>query len=215
MANDDTDLSFDRATYETKGEVAGASGPTCPSCNGPLGDSYWKWQQVVVCVNCRPGLEVALAKSQTAAAFGKAAALGAGTALGLGAAYAIFTHLLHSSLAIITIGIAYAIAKVIRKASGGVSGLRYQILASLLAYVAGTMSYLGYVFSPSQSYALSDIVVGIGVMLAAPILTITKSPFGALIVGIGVWQAWTLTRPIPLTIEGPFRIGQPAASTTV
>jgi hypothetical protein len=50
----------------------------------------------------------------------------------------------------------------------------------------------------------------IGIMLAAPFLEITEAPIGVLIVVIGLWQAWKLSRGLPIHIDGPFRVATPA-----
>jgi hypothetical protein len=49
----------------------------------------------------------------------------------------------------------------------------------------------------------------IGIMLAAPFLEITEAPIGVLIVLIGLWQAWKLSRGLPMHIDGPFRVATP------
>ena len=51
--------------------------------------------------------------------------------------------------------------------------------------------------------------------LALPVIVVVSSlPSGlisALIIGIGMRQAWTMTRAADLTIAGPFKVGQPKA----
>ncbi len=117
-----------------------------------------------MCAGCREELARTLAKSQSGAALGKAFLMGGAAALGCGVAYAIFEAVVHFQLAIITIGIAIVIATVIRKASGGISGLRFQILAVALTYFASAMGYApavwkGLTSAESHHAATSDASV--------------------------------------------------------
>lgn len=136
--NESDDLRFDRATYAKET----GSGLPCANCRGPLGDAYWKWQQHVVCARCRDALAGRLSDSQSSARFAKALLLGAATALGCGIAYAVFTGVTHVRFALATIGIAFVIAKVLRKGSGGIGGIRYQVAAVALTYLSATMGYI-------------------------------------------------------------------------
>jgi hypothetical protein len=207
MVDEATELTFDRAAYS---QAATPGGPPCGNCRGPLGASYYTWQTLVVCPRCKPVVEASLATSRSSAVFGKAALLGGLAALGCGAAYAVVAHLTKSHLAIATIGIAFVIAKVVRKASGGVSGLRFQILAVALAYVGGTMGYLPDVIAAFTSLSIERVVIAAAITLAAPLLTFTSAPLGVLIIAFGLWEAWRLTRGLPLTLQGPFHAA-PAA----
>jgi hypothetical protein len=240
---DSSGLSFDKAEYASG---ASASAP-CANCRSPLVGQYWKWQNHAVCDACRTKVSETFAKALTGAAFRKAFLQGGGVAIACGIAYAIFVALTKYQIAFATIGIAVLVAKQIRKASGGASGLRFQVLAVALTYFASTMGYLPDIFrgldeasntteaatvstpgtsaSPappaeqehkaSGGQALLAIGWLIGIMLAAPFLEITEAPIGVLIVLIGLWQAWKLSRGLPTTIEGPFQVAAPATGPPV
>jgi hypothetical protein len=201
----DSDLRFDRATY-AKGAGTGAPTVTpCASCKGPLGDSYWRWQQVIVCGRCRDGIAARLADSQSNERLAKAILTGGATALACGIAYATLELALHVRMAIATIGIGYVVARVVRNASSGIGGTRYQVVAAALTYVAATMGYIPEIWSgPSEAANPLKILAR---MLAAPLLNATESPIGLLIVGFGMWEAWKLTQGVPPLLEGPFRAG--------
>ena len=151
MSDTSSELSFERATYENRDEAR----PPCGLCQKELGSHYWRWQQRVVCASCRDQLERTLAKSRSGASFAKALLLGGLTALGCGIAYAVFVAISTIQIAFVTIGIAFLVAKVIRKASSGVGGLRFQVLAVVLTYVAGTMGYVPAIFKAISSDAKS------------------------------------------------------------
>jgi hypothetical protein len=51
-----------------------------------------------------------------------------------------------------------------------------------------------------------------GIALAAPFLQGAENLIGLLIIGFGLWQAWSLNKRADVAIEGPFALGAPAAS---
>lgn len=250
---DTDDLSFDKATFTHDA----SAGPPCANCNSPLGEQYWQWQTRSVCGKCRGQIAEMLERSRSPQAFGRAVVLGGLAALGCGIAYAIFVAVTKFQLALLTIGIAFVIARVMRRCSSGVGGRKYQILAVVLTYAASAMGYAPAVYSefagqaskttakaapPSaatntdQSRAAAApasatqarksplgagaLMLGLGVLLAitlaAPFLAATHAPIGLLIVGFGLWEAWKLSRGLPLTLDGPYRAAGavPEASTT-
>jgi hypothetical protein len=135
------DLSFEKAAYE------GSSATPCSSCKAPLGQEYWKLGHYVLCEKCQGSVAATFAKAKTGSAFARAVLLGGLTALGCGIAYAVFAGVTHMRFSLVTIGIAYVVAGVVRRASGGFSGRRFQILAVLLTYLASTMGYIPDIFA--------------------------------------------------------------------
>jgi hypothetical protein len=244
--------SFDRATYAP----GVAAGPRCAKCQTAIRDRYWRAQNRLFCVACHSQIAAAIDDARANASIGKALLLGGLTAIGCGIAYAIFVQVSQMQLALITIGIAYVIAKVVRRASGGLGGRRFQILAVVLTYVASAMGYAGPVLggfrdvarehsvgksgdkpgkpdSPAEDQATPEppadrtsehappgagaLLLGLllifGVVLAAPVLAATQAPLGLIIVLIGLWEAWKLSRPVAIAIEGPYDISGSAPST--
>jgi hypothetical protein len=260
MSDIGPDLRFDKASYASAGEGA----IPCSQCKRPLAEQYWKLQKFLLCDSCKHGVSASLEKSQSASSFAKALVQGGLVALGCGIAYAVFVGVTKIQLALVTIGIAFLVAKTVRKASNGLSGRKFQVLAVVLTYVASTMGYAPGILAalkdsadkhqvgevaapagssvaaapgapaatpspgdapgvapeagdghPNKSVGALELVLGfamlLGIMLAAPFLEITEAPIGVLIVLFGLWEAWKLSRPANLTIEGPFRVG-PAAT---
>jgi Zn-dependent protease len=188
-------LRFDRALF-----AGDARGTPCSNCKGRLGDAYWKWQQYVVCERCGAGIARQLAVTHSAARFGEAALVGSGAALACGLAYAAFVAMTKTQLALATIGIAYVVAGAVRKVSGGVGDRRFRLLAVLLTYVASTMGYAPMIgHAPGAGFLV--------VMLMAPFLDLGRSPFGLVIVGFGLWEAWRRTGGPSPVVDGPYRIG--------
>jgi hypothetical protein len=242
--------SFDRATYAP----GAAAGPRCANCQAAIRDRYWRAQNRLFCAACHVKIAAVIDNAHAQASFGKALLLGGLTALGCGIAYAIFVQVSGIQLALVTIGIAFVIAKVVRKVSG-LGGRRFQILAVVLTYIASAMGYAGPVMAALTKAAskqhdekhdgkaatpgavaddhataappaddanqrapagagglLVGLIVIFGFVLAAPVLAATQAPLGLVIVLIGLWEAWKLSRPIAIAIEGPYDLsgGTPA-----
>jgi hypothetical protein len=136
MTEPTADLQFEHATYEQ-----GASSVACGMCNRPVRGEYWQWLGRVVCEGCRERVSLMDANARAPATFIRAALLGGATALGCGVAYAIIAGATNTRMALVTIGIAYVVGTVIRKATANVGGLRFQVLAVALTYAASTMGY--------------------------------------------------------------------------
>jgi hypothetical protein len=229
--------SFDRATY-APGVRGGAS---CSHCKVAIRERYWRANDKIFCAVCRGQIAAAIEGSRAKASFGKAVLLGGAVALACGIGYAIFVQASGMQLALVTIGIAWAVAKTVRSASGALGGRRFQILAVLLTYVGSAMGYAGPVLhafrdraekraekknaddeadSPSTSKAdkpaagagmvLVAVLLTFGFILAAPILVAPHAPIGLVIVLIGLWQAWKLSRPITIVLDGPYNVGSGA-----
>lgn len=204
------ELQFDKATYEAAG-----SGVPCAACGQPLAGEYWEWQRQMLCSACATRADDAVKRAVAGASFGKALALGSVAALGCGIAYALFVTLTKFQLALATIGIAYVVARVVRHASGGLSGPQFQALAVGLTYVASSMGYFPYV----EDLPMPDGVAGqlgaiahlVGSMLVAPIVEIPRAPLGAFIVLFGLWEAWKLSRGVAPRLLGPFRLAPPGS----
>lgn len=211
-------IEFDRAEYGP--ESPGVA--RCSSCKQAIGEQYWTFRSSPVCDPCRRAIEASVAKATSGASLGRAALRGGGVALACGIGYAIFVAVTHLQIAFITIGIAFVVAKVVRSASGGIGGRRFQLLAVALTYVASAMGYLPGILGTvlKGGVEVKDVVVvlklagiAFGYALAAPFLELTEAPLGLLIVGFGLWEAWRLTREAPVALEGPFRIA-PAGQGT-
>ena len=54
-----------------------------------------------------------------------------------------------------------------------------------------------------------------GLAFALPVWVNLDSPIGLIIVAIGLYEAWTINRRVPLAITGPYRIGPGGAGSAV
>jgi ribose/xylose/arabinose/galactoside ABC-type transport system permease subunit len=241
------ELSFERAEYEGRPQAAAC----CQACASPLSGEYYKWQAQLLCARCKDSVADTLLRAQSPRMLGKAVLLGGAVALGCGIAYAVFVALTGYQLALVTIGIAYVVAKVVRRASSGLSGRKFQILAVAFTYGASSLGYFPAVWKavtsesrdgpavhaaaasastdpapgsvvargdraaapsdkPEKAPSAGGLVVALAflfaLVMAAPVLAAKEAPFGLLIVAIGLWEAWRLSRPVPVAVEGPYRL---------
>jgi hypothetical protein len=263
MGDVDPGLRFDRAEYSGRGLSSSAA--PCANCRRPIEGQYWKWQSHLVCDDCRGSLAAKITEVTSRGSFGKAVLQGGGVAVLCGIGYAVFAAVAKMELALITIGIGFLVAKAVRKASGGVGGRRFQVLAVVLTYLGSTMGYMPAVFNglkegarhahhaqaTASASATADapagsepvagegapaaatpatppeaaprkmnpfvalvalVAVVVGISLAGPFLELTTSPLGLLIVAFGLWEAWRLSRGVPMVIEGPYKLAPPAAA---
>jgi hypothetical protein len=196
MSDPTAELQFENATYEQA-----PTGVVCGTCKKPVGQEYWQWIGRVTCATCRQGVFALEEQANSPATFARAALLGTGTALVCGIAYAVFVGFAHSQWALVTIGIAYVIASVIRKATKNVSGRRYQILAVVLTYFAGAMG--------NAHYFLHDVTpsfMALTYLIAMPILRVREDPLQLVIIGIGLVSAWQRTRGLSMVMTGPYLV---------
>ena len=59
-----------------------------------------------------------------------------------------------------------------------------------------------------------DIVLQTPSILSLPIMIGLERPFSLVILGIGLWEAWKFTAPVPLAISGPFAAAAPGATAS-
>jgi hypothetical protein len=201
-------LSFDKAAYE--GEAA--AGPRCSSCNKALGEQYWQWLAKPVCESCRANIMQTLKASQSKQAFGRAVLLGGLTSLGCGIAYAIFVGLTDIQAALVTIGIAFVVAKVLRRCSNGIGGRKYQVLAVVLTDAASAMGYAPALFNGMrESSAESAPANGSDASKTAKVPEAAMSSkadqegasLGSIVLALGALFAFLLAAPILAATEAP------------
>ena len=131
-------IDFDRAEFADAGD---GEHVTCGACQRRITTEYWQLLGKILCDTCRDGVRRSADDARSGASFGKALLLGGGAALGLGIAYASFVGLAHLHLALVTIGIGWAIGTVMQRVTRGFGSRRHQVLAVALTYFASSMGY--------------------------------------------------------------------------
>ncbi|HEU0079526.1 MAG TPA: hypothetical protein VFQ76_17850, partial [Longimicrobiaceae bacterium] len=203
-----TSLQFDSAE-----PVAVADAPattTCTGCSRPIRDSYHEVNGQVVCASCRAGVE-ALGKS---GGFAKALVFGIGAAAAGWAVYFAVLKLAGIEFGLIAILVGYVVGKAVSNGSGGRGGWPYQTLAIGLTYLAIVCTYVPLIAGemaaqdPSATGA-GLYVVSFVIAVMYPFLSITESPIGAVIIAVGLYEAWKLNKRGELRITGPYTVAAP------
>ena len=198
-------LSFDRADLGVTGAI------TCSSCQQPITGTYYGWNGASVCPSChetlakeheKPGSFLfALIYGGVVAALGAAAyyAIAAGTGMEFG---------------LIAIFVGLGVGKAVRLGAGTAAKKRYRALAMLLTYLSITGTYVPYAFESAADVAL---VAALVIAFIAPFLMLLsmENIMGLVILGIGVYEAWKLSAPPDVVVQGPFTLATTPESAPV
>ena len=177
----------------------------CTGCHQPIAGPYFDVNGQPFCEACTASIRQAHGDSPGGAAFARA--VGAGLIAGaIGSSlYYLVEKISGYQLSILAIAVGFLVGRAVRWATGGRGGVIYQILAVVLTYAAIAFSWLPFV-AERQGAALDvlDVVLQTPFILSLPILIGLERPFTLVILGIGLWEAWKFTAPVPFVITGPF-----------
>lgn len=212
------ELSFERAEFENQQKPA----LSCGYCKKPLSIQYWQISRRPACAECRNVVEREVNASLSPARFMGALQYGLPAAAAGSIGWIVISKALDAQIGIVAIGIGYLVGKAVRKGAGGFGGTRYQVLAMFLTYSAIALASLPAIFEAVQhahptSASAASTHVGLGGVLgawgtllaiayASPFLGGMRNIIGLFIIGIGLYEAWKLTRAIPINVLGPFPI---------
>jgi hypothetical protein len=200
------ELQFDRVVSNAPVEQgAEQRGAICTACSNPIDGEYHLLNGKVTCERCRAVIESAVATPEGVAPALRATGLGILAAIAGAAIYYGVLALAHIQLSLITIAIGYLVGRAVRMGAGG-GGRRYQVLAVVLTYWAVGLAFAPLYLQHSQLPLLSQFLY----VFAIPIVEITSRGGGiltAIIIAIGLYQAWQMTAAPSLTIAGPYRVG--------
>jgi hypothetical protein len=125
---------FDTAEYGNKATSR------CRVCQQPLGGTYYRVNEAMVCPSCVEKMRGTI-KMDTHAAYVRALAYGVGAAVVGLVGYAVIAILLQGwVISYMSIGVGWLVGTAMMKGSNGVGGKRYQIVAALLTYAAVSMA---------------------------------------------------------------------------
>jgi hypothetical protein len=209
-------VSFEKAEFDKPQTTF-----VCGFCKRPLTDQYWQVAKRTACASCRSAVERQLIASTSRAAFWSALRYGGLATIASSIGWIVITKVTGYEIGIVAIAIGFFVGKSVRRGAGGFGGPRYQYLAIFLTYSAIALANLPAIFDAiahsghqaSQSHAH----VGVGSFLvawlmlllfayASPFLGGMRSIMGLFIIAIGLWEAWKLTRAVPVEVLGPFSI---------
>lgn len=204
-------LQFQRAEYAQPVNAR----VECASCRQEVVQSYYEIGGSIICSACRERRDHAM-EGWGGGRFVRALVAGLGAGI-LGAAvwYAV-RAITDYELAIISIGIGYAVGKAVRWGSRGKGGWLYQLLAVFLTYSAIVSTYVPLIVKSAmegQTGSPSPLlyVVAFVISYAAPFLAGLENIVGLLIIAFGLWEAWKFNRRVEAVVTGPYTV-TPAAT---
>jgi hypothetical protein len=207
------ELQFDRVVSNAPASAQNAAqrAVVCTACSQPINREYYHLNGKVTCESCRNVIEVAVATPEGALPVVRAAGLGIIAAIAGAAIYYGVIKLAHLEIGLIAIAIGYMVGWAVRKGAGG-GGRRYQVLAVALTYWSVGLAYAPFFLQDSSMPLPSQFFY----IFALPIMVITSGGSGiltAIIIAIGLRQAWQMTAAPSLTIAGPYRVGSGPSAT--
>jgi len=117
-----------------------AGGNRCRVCQVPMGATYYRVNNSIVCPGCVENLRGGAAMD-THAAYVRALAFGIGAAIVGLIGYALIAILLQGwVISYMSIGVGWIVGTAMMKGSNGTGGRRYQITAAVLTYAAVSMA---------------------------------------------------------------------------
>jgi hypothetical protein len=214
-------------------EPAAAPGVTCAGCRRLVTDEYYDINGTSFCGACRGQVLQQASTPREWTVLVRALAFGVGAAFAGAALYFAVLTLAGLEIGLVAIAIGYMVGFAVGKATGGRGGRRFQLLAVFLTYWAVGLAYTPVVLSQltaedkeksaaeqvetvdpgSPSIRGAAVLAGllIGFSVAMPVLIVAGSlPSGlitAAIIAFGMQQAWRMTAPAMLQVQGPYRIG--------
>jgi hypothetical protein len=157
----DAPLQFDRVqTGSTEaGHTAAARGVVCQSCGAAIRTTYFSLGEASICGLCRANFEESVERSRSWPTFFKASLYGLVAAI-LGAiVYYGVIAITNLEIGLVAILIGYMVGFAIRKGALGFGGLRYQILALGLTYLAVSLAYVPLAFQAARGEGPEDPTV--------------------------------------------------------
>ncbi|MEO6603345.1 MAG: hypothetical protein ABIQ16_25905 [Polyangiaceae bacterium] len=193
-------LSFEQAEFENPAPIA----LVCGYCGKALSVQYWEISKRPACESCRAVVQRELAGSSSQRHLLRAVGFGLGAAIAGSVVWELIEKLFHAQVGIVAIGIGYVVGRAVRKGASGFGGRRYQVLAVLLTYSSIALASLPGVIELSPAGASVPYLIGLS--FVSPFLGGTENVIGWFIIAIGLYQAWKLTRALPIQVLGPFSL---------
>jgi hypothetical protein len=211
------ELQFDRviSNAPAAAHTDAAQGTViCKACSKPIDREYYHLNGKVTCKSCRNAIAAAVATPEGVLPLARAAGLGFVAAIAGAALYYGVIALANLEIGIIAIAIGYMVGWAVRKGAGGRGGRRFQVLAVVLTYWAVGLAYAPLILRNSSM----PLPMAFFYVFALPVMVITAGGTGiitAIIIAVGLRQAWHMTAAPTLTIAGPYRVGSGPSSATV
>ncbi len=193
----------------------------CRFCNRPLGMVHYRVNGQPVCDPCsRRVMQMLELNEFRGGPYTVGLLYGLAAAILCGFGWAVIVKITHAEIGIIAAGIGYVVARAILIGSNGRRGKSIQVTALILS-LAGVFIGKGFIaawvlwdhLSGDLHMQGNSLIPRAIVFLLAPFLTFQF--FDLIWYGIAAYQAWRMTQPVRLNIEGPIGNEPPPLSWQV
>jgi len=177
-----------------------AAGTPCGRCGSRIEGQYFVANGHVVCSKCRETLEGSTAS---------AVRLGVGAAVIAAAAYYLVYAVWRTNFVLIAVIAGVLIGLAVRRGAQGNRAQRYRFIAVVLTYVCVVSTYLPALLEmPGVSNAFT---AGLRALYLPFLMLISmKNPVTLILLGFGLHEAWKLSAPNVLNVDGPFHAHETA-----
>jgi len=209
-------LQFDRAVPANAPADQPPGAVVCHMCKTPISTEYFHVNGAVLCERCKDIAAAVLSSPRGKGPFLRGALYGIGAAVAGAAIYYAVIALLNLEIGIVAILIGYMVGVAVRKGAGG-GGRRYQVLALILTYLSVGLAYTPLGLSSVSNEPMAVLIISGAVMVVSlPVMAIIGSGasgiLSAIIIGVGLQQAWRMTAAPVVSVKGPFRVGATSAT---
>jgi hypothetical protein len=207
--NTSRELQFDRVETGQPGDTGAASrGVVCAVCGKSVGMQYYHVNDKPICESCRHVVLSAAATPRTIGPLIRAALFGLGGAIVGAAIYYAVAKATNHEIGLVAIVTGYVVGYSVHKGAGGRGGRRFQVLAAVLTYLSVGLAYAPFALDQSPVTKAGAMII---LVVMLPVVSIVGAlPFGlitALIIFVGIRQAWTMTAAPKLVVSGPYKVG--------
>ncbi len=190
----------------------------CRNCNNLISFEYFRINGQMVCPSCAVQARTGRS-SDSQVAYALALFFGIGGAIVGSILYAGFTIATHSTLGYLALVVAWIVGMSMKYGSNGLGGGRYQFAAVVLTYSAISLAAIPVNLYEAFSQSGSSTNWA-GLLNQVPIWGVA-SPFLGLgtnfvaagirmaMLFLGLCVAWKMTRPKPLSVDGPYWVAAP------
>jgi hypothetical protein len=171
-----------------------AAGTPCGRCAASIRGQYFVANGHAVCANCRAILDGSGAR---------AVRLGVGAAVLTAAAYYAVYALWHMNFVLIAVIAGVLIGLAVRRGAQGNRAQRFRFIALGLTYLCVVSTYLPALL---EMPGVRNAGVAMVRALYLPLLMLIsmKNPVTLILLGFGLHEAWKLSAPPVVNVDGPF-----------
>lgn len=219
----------DELQFDTVEHSHAQTGLSCMACKRVVDGTYWEMgaenvAPTTLCDGCRPQLQLWFNLASSWRAHLRALVFG----LGAGAAgFALYWGVLALTgyeVGLISIAVGWMVGMAVRKGGYNLGTHTKAAMAVAITYLSVTLAFAPLIYAQfaADATGLEAAASAIAAVVAAPlnpVLSLVEDPaggfLGVLILGFGLWQAFSLNKKVAIAIRGPFRLSPTGGDVAV